>query len=53
MIKGSKKENGKTKRIYLRTTEEEYKKILENANQKKMTMSKYILDLVEKDKIKK
>lgn len=50
MLKGSKKENGKTKRIYLRTTDEEYEMIYEKAKNNKMNMSEYLLYLVKKDK---
>ncbi len=49
MIKGSKKENGKVKRIYLRTTEEEYKMILDDAKKNNMNMSEYLLYLVKEN----
>ena len=50
MLKGSKKENGKIKRIYLRATNEEYKMILEKSKKNNMNMSEYLLNLVKKDK---
>lgn len=50
MKKGSKKENGKIKRIYLRVTEEEHKMILERSKKNNMNMSEYLLYLVKKDK---
>lgn len=50
MKKGTKKENGKVKRIYLRTTELEYKEIMEKARKNNMNMSEFILYLVKKSK---
>ncbi len=50
MIKGSKKENGKTKHLDIRLTEKEYQDISEKAKNKNMTKSEYILHLVKKDK---
>lgn len=50
MKKGSKKENGKTKRIFLRVTELEYQEIMEKAKKNDMNMSEFILFLVKKSK---
>lgn len=50
MLKGSKKENGKVKRIYLRVTKEEHQMIFTKSQKNNMTMSEYLLYLVKKEK---
>lgn len=50
MKKGSKKENGKTRRLSIRITEDEFNEIAEKAKKKQKEKSEYILDLVKKDK---
>ena len=50
--KGTKKENGKTRRFSTRLTEEDYKEITEKAKLRDMTKTDYLLFLVKKDKIK-
>lgn len=50
MKKGMKKENGKIHKISIRLTEEEYEMILTKSKNKNLTMSKYILNLVKKEK---
>lgn len=52
MIKGSKKENGKEKRITIRLTEAEHKKILTMANNKNISISE-LLRLIIQEKINK
>lgn len=49
MLKGSKKENGKVKRVYLRTTSDEYNMILNDSKKSNMTMSEYLLFLVKEN----
>lgn len=50
MIKGSKKVNGKTKRFTIRLTEEEHKEFVEKASKKNMSISKFLIYLVKKEK---
>lgn len=50
MLKGSKKENGKVRRLSVRLTEKEYQEITEKAKKNNMEKSEYILNLIKKDK---
>lgn len=50
MIKGSKKENGKTKRFTIRLTEEEHQEFIKKATKHNMNISEYLIFLVKKDK---
>lgn len=52
MLKGSKKVNGKIKKITIRLTESDYKEFFEKAKIQKMNMSDYVRYLVKKDKLK-
>nr|DAI13204.1 MAG TPA: NikA, BACTERIAL CONJUGATION, RELAXASE, DNA [Caudoviricetes sp.] len=53
MRKGSKKENGKTRRFSTRLTENEYKEFSEKAEKRQMTKTDYMLYLIKNDKLKK
>lgn len=53
MLKGTKKENGKTRRFSTRLTEEQFKEIEEKAKKRNMSKTDYLLYLVQNDKIKK
>lgn len=48
LIKGSKKTNGKTTRIFIRVTPEEKKALKEKALKQGKTISEYIRDLIQK-----
>lgn len=48
LIKGSKKPNGKEKRISVRVSEQEYIKFKEKALKKGKTISEYLRDLIQK-----
>lgn len=50
MKKGTKKENGKTRRLSVRLTEEDFKELAEKASKKNKTKSEFILDLIKKQK---
>lgn len=50
MIKGSKKENGKVHKLSFRATQEEKEMIMNQAKEKNMTMTEYLIYLVKKDK---
>lgn len=50
MEKGSKKENGRIKKLQFRFTEEEEKEIKEKAKKKNMSLSAYIRYLIKNDK---
>ena len=50
MKKGTKKENGKVRRLSVRLTEEEYQEITKKSKKHNMEKSEYILYLIKKDK---
>lgn len=50
MLKGSKKENGKSKRFTIRLTEEEHQEFIKKSEQKNMSISQYLIYLVKNDK---
>lgn len=48
--KGSKKENGKTKRFTIRLTEEEHQEFIAKAKKQNMSISQFLIYLVKKEK---
>lgn len=50
MKKGSKKENGKTRRFSTRLTEEQFKELSEKAQKNNMSKTDYLIYLLKKDK---